>query len=589
MEKRILIAFTLSFLVFFMYSRMYRPQPGDIPVTYPESPATTERDDQRLEDNFGRTTPDITPERPDTETPAVSEDAAPLTEEKIEATREQQIRIDTPLYTAVLSNRGGNIRSFTLKNYKDGEGNPYEMVPQEASRRLGIHPLDVVLEAAEAGDNLENALFEVSVAELRLSADEQKPIEMKWADGRGLQVSKRLRFRGDSYKIGVEVSVRRSGAEIRKAVLFGPGAGEHTRSGTYAQPDKGVVRSGQEIEFFDADDIEDGEGASIGIDLVGVSSHYFAGLMVPSESREYESRFNKQELELDDENGDSKKRDFISAALVARDVPANFDLFLGPKEHDRLAALGPGIEKSIEYGSWMRHLAVPLRTALVWINDFVGNYGWSIVFLTVLINIALIPLKHHSYVSMRKMQKLSPQIKKIQEKYKKLKPTDPRQQEKNQEVMALYKKHGASPMSGCLPMLLMLPFFFAFYRLLMVSIELRHAPFMLWIQDLSTYDPYFVLPVLMGVTQIGIQKMSPQTSADPMQQKIMMLMPVMFIFILAWAPAGLVLYWFVNNLVSIGQQTFTNRLMKEKEAAEEQKKLSEKKSRKSKKSASSRS
>jgi YidC/Oxa1 family membrane protein insertase len=588
MEKRILIAFTLSFLVFFMYSRMYRPQPGDVPVTYPEKPGTPETYDRGPEqgDIRGETRDEATSASKEQAEAAPSVSETPLTEEKIEAEREQQLEIDTPLYVAVLSNRGGNLRSFTLKNYEDGEGNPYEMIPQEASRMLAIHPLDVIVEG-EGSDAIKNALFETSVLDLRLSANEQKSLEMNWADGRGLKVTKKLVFSGDSYVMGVEVSVRRSGAETRKTVFFGPGAGEKTRSGTYAQPDKGVVRSGQEIEFFDAGDIEDGDGAAIGIDVVGVSSHYFAGLMLPSESREYESRFNKQSLEIKDENGDGKKRDFISAALVARGIPARFNLFLGPKEHDRLAALGPGIEKVIDYGSWMRFLAVPLRTALVWINDFVGNYGWSIVLLTILINVALIPLKHHSYVSMRKMQKLSPQIKKIQEKYKKLKPTDPKQQEKNQEVMALYKKHGASPMSGCLPMLLMLPFFFAFYRLLMVSIELRHAPFMLWIQDLSTYDPYFVLPILMGVTQIGIQKMSPQTSADPMQQKIMMLMPVMFIFILAWAPAGLVLYWFVNNLVSIGQQTFTNRLMKEKEAAEEKKAAGEKKSRKKKSSARS--
>ena len=573
MEKRILIAFTLSFLVFFMYSRMYGPQPGDIPVTYPETSEAPEKGDR------GREGEDIYRPRQEVGTSVgtgqpgaesfESANVVPLTEEKIEAAIEKQIKIETPLYDAVVSNRGGNLRSFKLKRYEDGEGNPYEMIPQDASRRLGIHPLDVVVEGEGSNETIKNALFETSVMDFRLVEDEQKQIEMSWADGRGLRVSKKLVFSGDSYVIGVEVSVRRSGTETRKTVFFGPGAGEHTRSGTYAQPDKGVVRSGQEIEFFDAGDVDDGEGAAIGIDLVGVSSHYFAGLMLPSESSEYESRFSKQALEPED--GDGKKRDFISAALVARSIPATFDLFLGPKEHDRLAALGPGIEKVIDYGSYMRYLAVPLRTALVWIDGFVGNYGWSIVFLTIMINVALIPLKHHSYVSMRKMQKLSPQIKKIQEKYKKLKPTDPRQQEKNQEVMALYKKHGASPMSGCLPMLLMLPFFFAFYRLLMVSIELRHAPFMLWIQDLSTYDPYFVLPILMGVTQIGIQKMSPQTSADPMQQKIMMLMPVMFIFILAWAPAGLVLYWFVNNLVSIGQQTFTNRRMKEKEAEEEKK------------------
>jgi YidC/Oxa1 family membrane protein insertase len=160
---------------------------------------------------------------------------------------------------------------------------------------------------------------------------------------------------------------------------------------------------------------------------------------------------------------------------------------------------------------------------------------------------------------MRRMQKLAPQIQRIRERYKKVKPTDPRYQQMNQEIMTLYKEHKVSPVSGCLPMLLMIPFFFAFYRLLMSSIELRHAPFLLWIQDLSQFDPYFVLPILMGGSQIAIQKMTPQTTVDPVQAKIMQFMPIMFTFILAWAPAGLVLYWFSNNLVSMVQQVVTNR------------------------------
>jgi YidC/Oxa1 family membrane protein insertase len=160
---------------------------------------------------------------------------------------------------------------------------------------------------------------------------------------------------------------------------------------------------------------------------------------------------------------------------------------------------------------------------------------------------------------MRKMQKLAPQIQRIRDRYKKVKPTDPRYQQMNQEIMTLYKEHKVNPVSGCLPMLLMIPFFFAFYRLLMASIELRHAPFLLWIQDLSQFDPYFVLPILMGVSQIAIQRMTPQTTVDPVQAKIMQFMPIMFTFILAKAPAGLVLYWFSNNLVSMVQQVVTNR------------------------------
>lgn len=582
MEKRILLAFTLSFVVFVVYMRLFAPQrPGDIPVQYPET-AEQPRIDTQPQDR--EVTEEVSPKPAEPRLEA--EGQAPIDAEMRAADSEREITVDTSLYRAVLSNRGANLRSFVLKDHVDEEGRQYEMIPQEGTRRLGQHPLDIDLDSEEQTERLKDALFESSTYGITVRDEEGGEVEFIWADGRGLEVVKKLRFKGGSYRIDVEITVRRAGTELGKKVVYGPGVGEESRAGTYVQPDKGIIRAGQELEFFDAGKIEDGKGAGVDVAAVGVSSHYFAALMVPPASG-YGARLSMNRLEP--EGGEGQTRNLITAALDVPNTPAAFELYIGPKEHDRLANLRPGMEHVIEYGSWMKYLALPLRTALLWIHNFVGNYGWSIVLLTILINVVLIPLKHHSYVSMRKMQKLAPQVKKIQEKYKKLKPTDPRQQEKNKETYALYKEHNVSPMSGCLPMVLMIPFFFAFYRLLMVSIELRHAPFALWIQDLSTNDPYFVLPILMGATQIGIQKMSPQTSADPVQAKIMMFMPVMFIFILAWAPAGLVLYWFVNNLVSIGQQTLTIRLMKKENAGRDSEKSGGGKSRKGKKKADSKS
>lgn len=575
MEKRILLAFTLSFIVFVVYMRMYAPQPEDIPVQYPEAEQTTPPTATREPTEPSSQLPGETAA---TELqPAIQE---PVVESEVrQASAEQSVEVETSVYLARFSNHGARLESFVLKEYTDGAGQPYEMVPQEASRRLEKYPLDVEFDAPDATSRVRNALFEVSRPRISVGDGDSEELEFTWADGRGLAVTKRLRFYGGSYVMDVRVSAKSGANEVRKKVLYGPGVGDESRTGTYVQPDKGIIRVGEEIRFYDSGDIEDGEGASVDVAAVGVGAHYFVGLMVPPRSSGYGARFEKESLEP--ESGDGKKRDYITSGLEVPGVPAEFELFVGPKEHDRLAQLAPGMERAIDYGDWMRYLALPLRSALLWIHGFVGNYGWSIVLLTILINIALIPLKHHSYVSMRKMQKLAPQIKRINERFKKLKPTDPKQQEKNREVMQLYKENNVSPMSGCLPMLLMIPFFFAFYRLLMVSIELRHAPFMLWIQDLSTYDPFFVLPIAMGVTQIAVQKMSPQTSADPVQQKIMMMMPIMFVFILAWAPAGLVLYWFVNNLVSIGQQTLTNRVL-EKKTSEEEQKTGQGKSRKKK-------
>jgi YidC/Oxa1 family membrane protein insertase len=205
-------------------------------------------------------------------------------------------------------------------------------------------------------------------------------------------------------------------------------------------------------------------------------------------------------------------------------------------------------------------LVVPLLRSLNWIDGFVGNYGWSIIILTILINAAIFPLRHKSVVSMRKLQGLQPEVKAIQDRYAKLKTTDPARQKMNVELMNLYRERGVNPASGCIPMLLTFPVLFAFYALLSQAIELRGAPFIGWITDLSTHDPWYVTPLMMGATMVWQQRLTPST-ADPIQQKMMMFMPVMFTFMFLWAPSGLVIYWFVSNLWAIGQQYLTNYLI----------------------------
>ncbi len=205
-------------------------------------------------------------------------------------------------------------------------------------------------------------------------------------------------------------------------------------------------------------------------------------------------------------------------------------------------------------------LAAPLLEGLRWVYSWVGDWGWSIIVLTILINLAMWPLRHKSVVSMRRMQELQPQLKTIQERYAKYKITDPERQKMNSEVMELYKAKGANPASGCVPMLLTLPFLFAFYAMLSQAIAIRGADFLGCIQDLSSHDPLYITPLLMGVTMFWQQRLTP-TTADPMQQRIMMVMPIMFTFMFLWAPSGLVIYWLVSNLWAIGQQYFTNYLI----------------------------
>jgi YidC/Oxa1 family membrane protein insertase len=252
-------------------------------------------------------------------------------------------------------------------------------------------------------------------------------------------------------------------------------------------------------------------------------------------------------------------RQFVAQTFAFAAPPQDVRFFYGPKQFDLLRSVDAELVRAINYGMF-GFFAVPLLGALQWIYGFVGNYGWSIILLTVLINIAVAPLRHKSVVSMRKMQELQPQMKAIQDRYAGLKTTDPARQKMNTEVMNLYREKGVNPASACVPMLLQFPVLLAFYSMLSQSIELRGADFGFWIHDLSAPDPYFVVPILMAGTMFWQTKITP-SAADPAQQKVMMIMPLMFTFMFLWAPSGLVIYWFVSNLWAIGQQYFTNWLI----------------------------
>src|SRR4030095_15555887 len=217
----------------------------------------------------------------------------------------------------------------------------------------------------------------------------------------------------------------------------------------------------------------------------------------------------------------------------------------------------PDLAKAIDFGVFSV-IVVPLLRSLKWVNGYVGNYGWSIIILTFIINAIMFPLRHKSVVSMRKMQEIQPEVKAIQERYSKIKSTAPAQQKMNQDLMGVSKERGVNPASGCLPMLMTMPFIFAFYALLSTAIELRGAPWFGWIHDLSAHDPYYVVPVLMGASQIWQQRLAPAAGMDPIQQKMMLLMPVFFTYLFLWYPSGVALYWFVNNVWAIGQQYATN-------------------------------
>jgi len=236
-----------------------------------------------------------------------------------------------------------------------------------------------------------------------------------------------------------------------------------------------------------------------------------------------------------------------------------FSGFIGPKNHRDLAALNPELIDVIDYG-WFTFIAKPMFLLLQFIQGYVGNWGWTIVILTILIKLVLYPLSYKGMVSMQKLKDLAPKMKEIQVKYKDDK------QKQSMHMMELYKKHGANPMGGCLPLILQIPVFFAIYRVLLNAIELKGADWIFWVHDLAEMDPYFVLPILMGVTMFLQQKITPNTMQDEMQKKIFQFLPVVFTFFFLWFPAGLTLYWFINNLFTIGQQYYINSVFEKKRA-----------------------
>jgi len=292
------------------------------------------------------------------------------------------------------------------------------------------------------------------------------------------------------------------------------------------------------------------------IGFVGVDNHYFVAVALAGRQ---EAEVTFRHVPLPPLTPDGPSRELMAFGLQVPGDGIDLPFFIGPKEFETLELVDPALIRSIDFG-WLSWLVVPLHRSLTWIHGYVANWGWAIIILTVLVNIIIFPLRHKSVVSMRKMQEVQPEMKAIQERYAHLKTTDPEKQKMNQEIMALYRDRGVNPASGCLPMLLTFPILFAFFSLLRSAVEIRGEPWVGWITDLSLEDPLYITPIIMGASMVLQQKMTP-TQADPMQQKIMMLMPVVFTFMFVWAPSGLVLYWLTSNVIGILQTVVTNRVI----------------------------
>jgi YidC/Oxa1 family membrane protein insertase len=544
MERRVFIAIFLAALVMYTWQALFVP---------PVPPASQQP--AQPEAQTSPAAPAPPPVAPPPEEPAGA--AAIVGEEA-----EREIVVETATVEAVLTNRGGRLLHWRLKEYRDDQGNPVDLVPSNVPATES-RPFELRVDDEQITRRLNSALYRVSGDQNgRLSTEAGgNTITFTFQDASGLDVIKTFAFDPQGYLLTFSATVSNGGIMLTPAIAWGPGLGDIGATsgggsfftGNYVQPPQAIFHRAGDVERFRADDLG-GQAVHEGqFRFVGVDDHYFIAAAINPGQAQVEFR----PLTLPAAN--DTQRVLVSQTIRVAQPPRDLRFYVGPKQFDILRAVDVELVRAIDFGifDWM---VVPLLSGLKWLNGYVGNYGWSIIALTILLNLALFYPRHKSVVAMRKMQAIQPEMKAIQERYANLKATDPAKQKMNTEIMNLYRERGVNPASGCVPMLVTMPVLLAFYSLLSMSIELRGAPFVGWIRDLSAPDPFFLIPLLMGITMFWQQKITPST-ADPTQQRIMMIMPVMFTAMMAFSPSGVVLYWFVSNLWAIGQQYFTNWLI----------------------------
>ena len=532
MEVRLLIAFALMFLVLFVTPYFYKPPAGPKPTALPSTPAQAAQVTKKPE----------TPPPPAPAQPAPGE---------MKAAAEQEFVVDTELFNIHFTNKGGVVKSWLLKKFLDHAGKPLEVVNVAAFAKAPP-PFAISLKDDKVASEINYSLFVAKPTADNLGVD------YEFSDGKNF-CKKSFRFAKNSYLAQVATEVTQNGAPVPHLIEWRGGFGDATILNRAAEQHSVYydVTNGK-LKTNDAKAAKDGPIGSSGVySFAGLDDRFFSFVVLPKDAASIEVRTVK-----DDITGPSGKEEPYVGAAVGGDSINRFSVFVGPKDIDILRKVDPKLEQLIDWG-FFGIIAKPLFLGLHWMNDsLVHNYGWSIVILTVVINLVLFPLRLTSLKSQKKMQALQPHIQAINAKYKGLSLRDPKKAEQNQEVMDLYKKHGVNPMGGCLPMIIQLPILWAMYKVLTVTIELRGAHW-LWVGDLSQPEALaiHILPVIMIVTQYVMQKMTPSPGMEPSQAKLMQFMPLMFGFFFYNMSSGLVLYWLTSNLVGIVQQWGMNKIM----------------------------
>ncbi|MBT4127268.1 MAG: membrane protein insertase YidC [Nitrospina sp.] len=464
---------------------------------------------------------------------------------------ESTIKISTGAATYIFTNKGAVIKNILLSQHETANGEPIDLVEQKANSPL---PLSLESNNSQVTNILQNAYYQPSTLSMELS--ESQPtgnLKMQLVHSSGLEVIREFNFRYNNFMIEIETQIKAptfASQNLTYNVLYGPGMGGKVTSQTDYIVFSGATTfvNNERLETSPEDIIN--EVVHRG-DLAWTSfqNKYFGTALIPKEG--IKSAVVK------------KYGDNVYVGLKMESVQSSASsshiLYAGTKELQVLEKSGHKLVRLMDYG-WFGNkfafLVKPLLKALQYFYEIFNNYGWAIIFVTIIIKIIFAPLTHKSFKSMKGMHKVQPYVKIIQERHK------GDRQKMNEEMIELYKKHKVNPLGGCLPMLLQIPVFIGLYHALFFSIELRGAPFVGWVKDLSVADPYYVWPVIMGATMFLQQKLNPSIG-DPMQQKIMMMLPIVFTFLFMSFPSGLVLYWTINNILTISQQAYIYKFSKD--------------------------
>ena len=545
MEKRVFLAIFLSFIVLVVYQAYFVP-----PAPVPQQPPAA-------------AVPSATPGSAATPTPAAATPVIPAAAPVTTAADARDIVVETESVRAVFTTQGAALKSWKLLQYQLN-GEPLDLVPQDLPAGGFARPFTLTTDNDAVTKALAEAVYEPSAPGLSLGKS-PGTLTFQYRDANGVSARKTFNFQPNDnpYVLNVEVSVDHGGAPKPITINFGPAIGlGYDPSGATRWPEQAVQYVDGSVTRLGAADVQAQPNYQGAVRFAGVEEHYFVVAAMPQSAQRSQVTYSAATLPVP--NRTDIQRTFIAFSVqpnpgTAPGQSVQMPFFLGPKDFDKLKMADVELVRAIDFGMF-RVIVTPLLTALKSINKYVGNYGWSIIILTIIINVLLFPLRHRSMVSMKKMQALQPEVKAIQDRYAKYKVTDPERQKMNSEMLALYKQKGVNPTSGCVPMLLTFPILLALYNLISFSVELRGAPFVGWIHDLSTKDPTYVWPILMGGTMFWQQKMMP-TNADPVQQKIFLLLPVIFTVMFLNMPSGLVIYWLTSNLLTVGQQYVTNRIV----------------------------